>query len=248
MSTQHPDNASPPFFADAPALGPEAEIQEAHHVFSRLGCDEQMWDHEGKEVDSFVVSKLLTRYESYFRAHLLGRDVFLTVRIPNPARERGMAKVLLEVLESIPRSFDLARQFYRRELAPIFEIILPMTTEARELNRVWHYYRDFVAGKADRPVMPGDVSLRRWIGDFAPREIQMIPLIEDRDSMLQSDRIVEEYAAGKALPYVRVFLARSDPAMSYGATGAVLLLKIALARLHRLEGRLGIPLYPIVGL
>jgi len=67
MSTQHPDNVSIPFFAESPRIGGEDEIEEAYYVFSHLGCDEQMWDHEGKEVDDFVVKKLLTKYENYFR-------------------------------------------------------------------------------------------------------------------------------------------------------------------------------------
>ena len=52
MSTQHPDNVNPPFFAENPELGGEDEIQEAFHAFSNLGCSEQMWDCEGKEVDN----------------------------------------------------------------------------------------------------------------------------------------------------------------------------------------------------
>jgi len=249
MSTQHPDNASLPSFSDGISVGAEAEVHEAYYAFNTLGCDEQMWDHEGKEVDSFVVSKILSEHAVYFKKKHLGRDVFLTLRVPNPDRERGMAKVLLEVLESIPRSYDFARHFYHDDNAvPVFEIILPMTTSAVELNRIWHYYREFVVGKATRPILVGDVTVKDWIGDFAPKEIRMIPLIEDKQSMLRADQIVSEYMQGKELPHQRVFLARSDPAMTYGSTSAVLLLKIALHRLHMLESKLGIPIYPIVGL
>jgi phosphoenolpyruvate carboxylase len=76
----------------------------------------------------------------------------------------------------------------------------------------------------------------------------MIPLIENKPSMLRAHEIVEEYMRDKPLDYQRVFLARSDPAMTYGSTSAVLLLKIALHRLHLLEKKIGIPVYPIVGL
>jgi phosphoenolpyruvate carboxylase len=247
MSTQHPDNATPPAFSSGPALSGEEEITEAYQAYSQLGCDEQMWDHEGKEVDEFVVLKLLTQHAKFFRKKKLGQKVFLTLRVPNPARERGTAKVLLEILESIPRSYDMAKHFYRADIAPIFEIILPMTTNTLELNRIWNYYREFVSGKADRPVLPGDITLKEWVGDFAPRDIRIIPLIEDMPSMLAADRIVEDYIQGKELPHQRVFLARSDPAMTYGSTSAVLLLKIALHRLHQLERKVGIPIYPIVG-
>src|SRR6476620_10216469 len=106
MSTQHPDNANAPFFAAGPQLGGEEEVREAFYVFSTLGCDEQMWDHEGKEVDAHVVPKLLTQNGAFFRKKKLGKKVFLTLRVPNPARERSSAKGLLEILESIPRSSD----------------------------------------------------------------------------------------------------------------------------------------------
>jgi phosphoenolpyruvate carboxylase len=248
MSTQHPDNAYLPQFAEGPALEGHSEIEEAYYAFSRLGCDEQMWDHEGKEVDSFVVSKLLTEYGTFFKENRLGKDLRLTLRVPNPSRERGMSKVLLEILESIPRSYDIARAFYDGGVPPIFEVILPMTTSAIELNRIWHYYYSFISGKADEYVIPGDIKLREWIGDFLPRAVGVIPLIEDKESMLKADSIVEEYVRDKKVDYQRVFLARSDPAMTYGSTSAVLLLKITLRRLHELEKRLGLPLYPIVGL
>jgi phosphoenolpyruvate carboxylase len=123
-----------------------------------------------------------------------------------------------------------------------------MTTNSLELNRIWNYYRNFVAGKADHQVIPGDITLKEWIGEFAPKTINVIPLIEDKPSLLSADTIVDGYIAGKELSYQRVFLARSDPAMTYGSTSAVLLIKLALRKLHQLETRRGIPIYPIVGL
>lgn len=248
MSTQHPDNAHWPHFSESAQITGEEEVREAFYVYNTLGCAEQMWDHEGKEVDVYVVPKLLSQHPAFFKKRVLGKQTFLTLRVPNPERERASAKGLLEILESIPRSFDIARQFYRQDVAPIFEIILPMTTNSVELNRIWNYYRDFVVGKSNRPVLPGDITLREWIGDFQPSSINVIPLIEDRPSMMAADTIVEQYLRGKDVPHQRVFLARSDPAMTYGSASAVLLLKIALHRLHGLEEKLGIPLYPIVGL
>jgi phosphoenolpyruvate carboxylase len=60
------------------------------------GCDEQMWDCEGKEVDDFVVRKLLTKYEHCMKHTKFGEDVFLTLLVPNPDVEKGEAKVLIE--------------------------------------------------------------------------------------------------------------------------------------------------------
>ena len=120
MSTQHPDNVNNPFFSDSSELGGDDEIKEAFYAYSHIQCHEQLWDCEGKEVDNFVVKKLLTSYEPYFRKHVLGKDKQLTIRVPNPSVEKNEAKVLLETLESIPRNFDAAKLFYDDEIAPIF--------------------------------------------------------------------------------------------------------------------------------
>ncbi len=60
--------------------------------------------------------------------------------MPNPAVERAEAKILLETLESILRNFDASALFYKRDVAPIFEVILPMTQTAGDINRIYHYY------------------------------------------------------------------------------------------------------------
>jgi len=229
------------FFSAGMQLSGEEEVREAYYAYSVLGCDEQMWDHEGKEVDVYVVPKLLSQHSAFFRKKKLGRQVRLTLRVPNPARERGSAKGLLEILESIPRSFDVARQFYRQDIAPIFEIILPMTTGAVELNRIWNYYREYVAGKSDQPVLPGDITFKEWIGDFAPKTINVIPLIEDKPSMINADGIVEEYLRGKDAGYQRVFLAldgngRPPGRLPDGTNGAFHQLLRVIKFKRRLDG------------
>ena len=247
MSTQHPDNVNSPFFAENTELSGEDEIQEAYYIFSHLGCDEQMWDCEGKEVDSFVVKKLLTKYEPFFREKGLGRDIFITLRVPNPTVEKAEAKILLETLESIPRSFDAAKLFYGDNTSPIFEVILPMTTSPKCLDRIYRYYCDFVVEKQNKTFKEGDITIAEWIGEFKPERINVIPLFEDMEHMLDAHNMTKEYLRDKDVEYQRVFLARSDPAMNYGLVSAVLLNKIALQRLQGLSEEIGIAIYPIVG-
>ncbi|MCX7883293.1 MAG: phosphoenolpyruvate carboxylase [Brevinematales bacterium] len=247
MSTQHPDNVLSPFFAERPQMGGEDEIQEAYYAYSHLGCDEQMWDCEGKEVDDYVVKKLLTKYGAFFHAKKLGEDVRLTLRVPNPLVEKVEAKVLLETLESIPRSFDAARLFYGEDITPIFEIIVPMTTSADDLNRIYYYYKDFVVGKQDLPVRKGDITIKEWIGNFFPQSLQVIPLFEDKEHILRAADITKEYLKDKKVSSQRVFIARSDPAMNYGVISAVLLNKIALLRLQKFSKESGVAIYPIIG-
>lgn len=247
MSTQHPDNVITPFFSENSEIGGEDEIQEAYYVFSHLGCDEQMWDFEGKEVDNYVVKKLLTKYEDFFRENIIGKDVFITLRVPNPSVEKSEAKILLETLESIPRSFDVAKIFYSNNVTPIFEVILPMTSSSDCLNRIYYYYKNFVSGKEKLCIRENDVKICDWIGEFFPKEINVIPLYENMEQMLNSHIITEEYLKDKNFPSQRVFLARSDPAMNYGLISAVILNKIALKRLDLLSKKVGIKIYPIVG-
>ena len=116
-----------------------------------------------------------------------------------------------------------------------------------ELSRIAAYYENFILGQESRTLL-GDVSVRDWIGEFLPKRIRVIPLVEDRDQMLHVDDIVREYLREREEPYQRVFLARSDPALNYGdMVGAEILLKTALYRVDRLAQETGIPMYPIIG-
>ncbi|MCI5142593.1 MAG: phosphoenolpyruvate carboxylase, partial [Candidatus Electrothrix sp. ATG1] len=149
MSTQHPDNASMPFFASTSVLVGEDEIREAYYAFSHLGCDEQMWDVEGKEIDTYVVKKLFSYYPEYFHENVLGEDLRITLCVPNPSVEKAEGKILLETLESIPRSYDAAQLFYKRDVPPIFEVILPMTTTACCIDRIYRYYADHIIDRQE---------------------------------------------------------------------------------------------------
>lgn len=245
MSTQHPDNATLPFFVQNSVLSGDDEVQEAYYVFSHLGIEEQLWDSEGKDVDNSVVKKLLNNYGQFFHKNKLGKDFFLTLRVPNPTEERNEAKILLETLESIPRSFDTAKEFYGEEIAPIFEIVQPMTRSAAELERIHRYYTDFVVGKQHKSI--GNMRISEWIGSFKPESINVIPLVEDKESMSNIKKIVGEFITGKKLEYQRVWLARSDPALNYGMLSAVLLNKCAAAQLDEVQEESSLDIFPIIG-
>jgi len=248
MSTQHPDNATPPAFATNGVVKGQGEIIEAVEVFD-MGCDEQMWDSEGKEADRDVVQKLLSNYVDFFKhERKLGQDCILTLRVPNPAIEIDMRKSMVEALQGIPTAWDVTRSFYGGKLdeAPIQEVILPFTTSAQELARIDDYYTKFIVGQETQSLTNG-YTVQHWIGEFFPKRIRVIPLIEDLEHQIHSDQIVREYLQGREVPYQRVFLARSDPALNYGVLSADLMLKIALDKLDRLEGEIGVPIYPIVG-
>lgn len=250
MSTQHPDNATLPFFISGNVIEGEDEIQEAYYVSSHLGCDEQMWDFEGKEGDQYAVKKLLSRYDTHFSDNRIGDEFRLTVRGPNPDVEGSEAKILLEILESIPRSFDAAQLFaddkQLETIPPIHEVIIPMVTDSSQVNAVHEYYESFVAGK-DTDEIWDDRTIEEWVGTFDPAAISVIPLIEEREAMLQAHEIVREYAQAHDQKSVRVFLARSDPALNYGSLAADLINKLALQRLYQMAEETGIQIHPILG-
>jgi len=247
MSTQHPDNVNHPFFSDTSELGGEDEIKEVFYSFSHIHCKEQLWDCEGKEVDNFVVKKLFSKYEPYFSKNILGKDVFLTLRVPNPNVEKNEAKILLETLESIPRNFDAAKLFYNDDIAPIFEIALPMTTNSKELIRISEYYKNHVVGKQHHK-LSGEITIAEWIGEFQPESLRIMPLIEEKDSILNADNIVKGFLdTEKVNNYQRVWLARSDPALNYGNIATILMLKISLQKLADLQKELSIDILPILG-
>jgi len=247
MSTQHPDNVNHPFFSDNAEIGGEDEIKEVFYAFSHIHCREQLWDCEGKEVDNFVVKKLLSKYEPYFSKHVLGKEVFLTLRVPNPSIEKNEAKVLLETLESIPRNFDAAKLFYGEEVAPIFELALPMTRNAKDLIRISKYYTQHVIGKQHHK-LGNDVTIAEWIGHFKPETLRIIPLIEEKDTILNPEPIVEGYLKEEKIEdYQRVWLARSDPALNYGNLATILMLKVSFQKLYALQKKLSIDLLPILG-
>lgn len=248
MSTQHPDNVRSPFFSENHVVADDDEIKEAFYCYSHLKIKEQLWDFEGKDVDSSVVRKLLSKYDMFFKKKQLGKDIHLTYRVPNPDVEKNEGKILLETLEGIPRSSDIARAFYNNDIVPIHEVAVPMVTNATSLIRIAEYYKRYVVAKSQNVLFPGDTPLSSWVGEFQPKEISIIPLLEDKDSMLTADKIVGEYMEKeKVADDQRVWLARSDPALNYGSAATVLVEKIALQRLHDLSEKTSVTIHPILG-
>lgn len=246
MSTQHPDNANTPDWSKEEVINGNAEVFEAFYSYSTLGCQEVMWDSEGKDADTRVVRKLLQKHWDYFAGHTIGEDVYLTYRIPNPRIEGAERKYIVETLQNIPVAHDVASLAYKREVSPIFEVILPFTTEAKELIILFNYYRKSIVAEED-VTLYGSTTTKDWIGNFKPKAIKVIPLVEDFDSILHVDRIINPYIEAVKPKSLRVFIARSDPALNYGLLCAVLLSKIALSKLKAVEKEHNVTIHPILG-
>lgn len=245
MWTQHPDNVKLPAFSKDYILWWDDEIKEALYSYKDLKIQEQMWDFEWKETNSHVVKKIITTDKDYSKKHVLWKDNFLTFRIPNPYVEKVEAKLAFETLQSIPRSFDIAKVFYKKDIAPIFEVILPMTTSAEQILTVKKYYDDIIIWNQNRELINWK-KIKDVVWDYMPKTINMIPLIEDLPSMSNIENILNPCIKDLNQPYMRVFLARSDPALNYWFVSAFLMLEVVLIKLHRLEKLHNINLYPII--
>jgi phosphoenolpyruvate carboxylase len=243
MATQHPDNAFAPYWDERgrPFIGVHQEITDAMRCFQDLGVDEYMWDWEGKHADAAVIDKLFTDYYEYFNRHQLGRDKFLTFRIPNVWEEKGYS--LLQAMSVILTSEDFARdlKFANR---PLFEVILPMTERADQLIQMQQSFQKLAQFKSAE-FTPGQTANNDYL--------ELIPLVESVESQQNIDSLLEEYVRlhqqhfGTKPAYIRPFLARSDPALVSGLLATVIANKIALSKVYEFSRKNNIPVFPIAG-
>lgn len=243
MATQHPDNACAPYWErDGDGfVSVYEELRECFSAFETLDVDEFMWDWEGKYADEAVIDKLFSGYYDYFKKNQLGRDKFLTFRLPNIWHEKGYS--LLRSLMVILTSEDFAKdlKFYPQ---PLFEVILPMTERAEQLIYIQSCFQKLAQFKSREFEHQNNTNT-----DY----LEIIPLIEGVHYQANAKKILQQYLdlhkkRFKSKPkYLRVFLARSDPAMSSGLVANVLANKIALSEMKNFSDEMGMPIYPIIG-
>ncbi len=239
MATQHPDNACKAYFLGKRFISAQDEIEECYRSFSELGLQEYMWDWEGKFVDEAVIDRLFSKYHDYFKQNQIGKDVFLTFRIPN---------IWIEPSYKLPRSFiniitaENAAKTYGFHHPPLFEVILPMTTSAKQLIFLQKTFSKISRATEDIFEMKTDL-----------KTIDVIPLFEQFDVIPNCKEILTEYTdfllkEYKYKPkYLRIFTARSDPAMNSGFLPAKLLSKQAISLYKEFEKESGIKVFPWVG-
>lgn len=242
MATQHPDNAAAPYWEkDGDGfVSAKEEVAEAFSAYADLGVDEFMWDWEGKYVDEAVVERFFSEYHDYFAKHQLGRDKFLTFRIPNIWQEKGysLARSFMATLTAADMAKDL--KLHDR---PLFEVILPMTTSAQQLMYIQKTFSKLA--KVKHTLFRDNTATFNYI--------EVIPLVEEVKHMFGIRALLDTYtrlhaAYYKRKPqYLRPFLARSDPALIAGLIPAVIGNKVALSEMYQWSERSGIPVYPIVG-
>ncbi len=244
MATQHPDNASVPWWRKDAFIPTQDEIEELMLLFSELPIDEYMWDWEGKYVDEAVGEKLLSRASELFAKRPLGEELHLTYRIPafDGERMHRMARAFMNILAL----GDFARDI-GLNTPPVKEMFLPLTTSADQPMRVREAFKE-VAGY-HRSVFHRDASDDNQFLQL----FEVTPLVEDCPSLLSIEKILKPYWTSLIKEKQdlsrgqRLFLARSDPAMNAGLVPAVLAVKVALSASAQLADELGLNVYPILG-
>jgi phosphoenolpyruvate carboxylase len=240
MVTQHPDHASTPYWHYRPFLSTQDEAEELFLSFSELDADEYKWDWEGKLVDEAVLERLFSKYYEFFSKRQIGKDKFLTFRLPNPKVETEfrLGRAFMAILAASGLASELGLHN-----KPLFEVILPMTETADEMIAVQEAFREIASLK--HPLLKLDVE------DI--EHVEMIPLFEDIETISHSDEIIHEYVGkhealfGFKPEYIRPYVARSDPALNAGIVPTVLAIKIALSRYEQYEQKTGIKMHPMIG-
>ncbi len=240
MVSQHPDHASKPYWHSEEFISTQQEAHECFLSFSELGASEYKWDWEGKLVDESVIERLFSEHFEYFKKFPLGKEKFLTFRLPNPKVETEFR--LGRAFMGIFGAAGLAKRVGVHS-PPLFEVILPMTESAEEMIAIQEAFKEMASLKHRLYNLES--------GDL--KHIKIIPLFEQVGVIISSDRILEKYLRlhklkfGFTPDYIRPYLARSDPALNSGLVPTVLAIKIALSRYSELEKKTGVRLYPIIG-
>jgi phosphoenolpyruvate carboxylase len=240
MVTQHPDNANKPYWHSDAFVNTQYEANECFLSFSDLDACEYNWDWEGKYVDESVIEKLYSEHFDYFKNNQIGKDVFLTFRLPNPEvqTEFRVGRAFMGIL-----SASLLAERIGMSNPPLFEVILPMTENAEQMLAIQEAFRE-IATLEHRLF---NLKLQTL------KHLEIIPLFEEVNIIMDSAQILEKYFEnhlkmfGFKPEYLRPYVARSDPALNAGIMPTVLAIKIALSNYAKLQQKLKIKLYPMIG-
>jgi len=238
MVSQHPDNANKPSWHTSAYIRDHDEVKECYFAFSKLGVSEYKWDWEGKFVDESVFERLISENSSFFHKNQLGKDKFLTFRLPDHRvnTEFRLGRALMGIISAA----GLAQEIGLHS-PPIFEAILSMTQSAEELISVQEAFSELT--RLRHPLHKNSVI----------KKINMIPLFEDVSKIIDSSMILEKYIYlhknkfGISPSYIRPYLARSDSALNSGLVPSVLAIKIALSKYSKFTKDTGVETFPIIG-
>ncbi len=184
------------------------------------------------------MERLLSQYGEFFKSKQLGKDLFLTFRVPNPRVESGyrLGRAFMVILSA---------QHFAHSInypSPLFEVILPMTESSKEIFQTRQSFKRIA--KAARLSFN---NKERSISD-----LEIIPIFESVKAIINSTEILKKYVSlcvksySEKPSYLRPFVARSDPALNSGIVPTTLAIKWALSEYAKFSNNTGIPTYPII--
>ncbi len=216
MCTQHPDSVSR-------YISTQEEITEAFEAVTRYGCDEYMPDYEGKTTPYHqnvqIASKLIEE-----TGCIPGKDVFITPRAPSAVHENRFRQLM--VMMSVAEANYSACEYFDQQA--ISELVHPMTSNIREIIEAQQHMIDVT-------------ELARKEFSFEMEPPRIIPLIEDVPGLLNSKNIIantileSQKQLEDTFEKSRVFIGKSDSALTFGHVASTLSCKYAISTLHELE-------------
>jgi phosphoenolpyruvate carboxylase len=219
MCTQHPDSASK-YIATQEEPG---EAIEAAQVF---GCDEYMPDYEGKATPYHqnvqIVSKFIEETDL-----IPGKDIFITPRAPSAVQENRFRQLM--VMMSIAEANYNALEY--SDVQAINEFVHPMTGSVREIIEAQQHMVDV-----------SELAKKEF--GFSMEVPRIIPLVEDAPALLHAKELAKSTIHawkehfGTATDKFRVFLGKSDSALSFGHVASTLSCKYAISGLSELNSEL----------
>lgn len=233
MATQHPDNADR--YITIQEEPEEAIFACIKQEDGGLGIEEVMIDFEGKMTPYHQTSQVALSLIQ--KGLVLGKDVYLTPRIPN-AKKEPVFRQLMSIMSLVETNI---LSFRSNNGQSIFETIVPMIETSEEMLQIQERINSVIElGNKNYPVK------------FEPNSIRLIPLIESVPALVNVDEILSEYLINqktdKTFPnQLRIMFARSDSAMSYGLLASVLSVRIALSKTANISKKFGIDISPILG-
>lgn len=216
MCTQHPDSASK-------YISTQEEPGEALEAATVFGCDEYMPDYEGKATPYHqnvqIVSKFIEETDL-----VPGKDVFITPRAPSALQENRFRQLM--VMMSVAEANCSALEY--SDIQAINEFVHPMTGTVREIIDAQQHMVDV-----------SELAKKEF--GFSMEVPRIIPLIEDAPALLHAKNLVEstilawEENFGAAPEKFRVFLGKSDSALSFGHVASTLSCKYAINGISELN-------------
>jgi phosphoenolpyruvate carboxylase len=219
MCTQHPDSASR-------YISTQEEPGEAIEAAVVFGCDEYMPDYEGKATPYHQNVQILSKFIE--ETDLVpGKDIFITPRAPSAVQENRFRQLM--VMMSIAEANHGALEY--SDVQAINEFVHPMTGTVREI--------------LDAQQHMADVSeLAKKEFGFSMEVPRIIPLIEDAPALLHAKELAENTLSawkerfGTAPEKFRIFLGKSDSALSFGHVASTLSCKYAINGISELDSEL----------